>query len=181
MNNLVRLISVLTTILIISHVQAENDPSPVSCSIKGRIVTTGQKPLMGAHIHITGTREGCISDSAGNFEIRVIPGLYPLRVSFVGYQPLDTTIAVTGTIMISVNLPPSELSLDEVTITAASDQDIPPGYLVLDRKTLDKIPVLMGERDLMKACQYFPGIHSVVEGNTGISVRGGNLDENLIL
>lgn len=181
MLNLVRLFLALTTILIIIHVHAGSDPSLKAYSIKGKIFTNGCKPLPGAHILVNGTREGCISDSSGNFDIKVLAGLYPLRVSFVGYHPFDTTVYVTGPISVDIYLIPEEHSLDEVTITAAAMHEAPAGYLTMDRKSLDKIPVLMGERDFLKSCQYLPGIHSVVDGNTGISVRGGNIDENLVL
>ena len=51
----------------------------------------------------------------------------------------------------------------------------------IDIKEIETIPVLFGEKDVLKTIQLLPGVKSAGEGNSGFSVRGGNIDQNLIL
>ena len=85
----------------------------------------------------------------------------------------------------SINLKKTSNNLDEIKLTGErkdiniQSSDI--GKVELEIKTIDKIPVLMGEKDILKTIQLLPGIQSGGEGTSGFYVRGGGPDQNLIL
>jgi hypothetical protein len=146
---------------------------------------TGEE-LIGASVYLKDTAGiGTATNAYGFFSLTLPAGKILLGVSYVGYSDfyfkLDTIVGQS----INVALSPSAKQLKEVEISAVkSDENIRTAEvsaIKLDIKQLEKIPVIFGEKDLLKTIQLLPGVQPASEGNSGFYVRGGSNDQNLIL
>jgi hypothetical protein len=127
---------------------------------------------------------GVITNEYGFYSISLPRGNYTLRFSYVGYKQEIVPVKLEGNVTVSVNLS-DEGNLREVVVRSKKDDDnltkATMGTEVLDMKMAAKIPVVFGEKDLVKTIQLMPGVKSNGEGSNGFSVRGGATDQNLIL
>jgi hypothetical protein len=141
--------------------------------------------LFGATIYIDELKTGTSSDVYGNYSITVIEGKYTLVFSYIGYIKEQKQCDLTLNTRLNIELKPKQETLEEVEITSEkSDKNITRPEMStfkMDIKTIQKIPSLMGEQDIIKAIQMLPGVQTVSEGTNGFSVRGGAPDQNLIL
>ncbi|MGD1842066.1 MAG: hypothetical protein ACFB0B_14400, partial [Thermonemataceae bacterium] len=108
---------------------------------------------------------------------------YTLTYSFVSYTSKQETIVLEANQTLNVSL--ADEQLETVVITEdAADQNIDGsemGTTRLDIATLKKMPAFLGEVDVIRRIQMVPGVSTVGEGATGFNVRGGGVDQNLIL
>lgn len=127
---------------------------------------------------------GVTTNEYGFYSLSLPKGKYTLRVSFVGRKEELITIQLNSNIVVGINLTET-ITMSEVVVTAKKRSDIitkaSMGTEVLDMKTAAKIPVVFGEKDLIKTLQLLPGVKNNGEGTNGFSVRGGATDQNLIL
>ncbi|WP_265992465.1 TonB-dependent receptor [Larkinella insperata] len=146
--------------------------------------TTTNEPLQGVHVYVPDHHLGTVTNETGSYTLS-LPTRDSLTItfSFVGYQPLTRTIFPAHCQTLDIFLTPGQ-QLAEVAVKAhaapkASDQaqmsriDVP-------LEQLNKIPALMGEKDVLKLLQLMPGVQKGSEGNAGVYVRGGGPDQNLI-
>ncbi|MBD1362920.1 TonB-dependent receptor [Mucilaginibacter sp. ZT4R22] len=128
---------------------------------------------------------GAVSNRNGYYSISLPKGNYQIRFSAVGLQATSVQVSLKADTVINIALQADDKSLDEVTIFANSNRrslESPQmGVEKLSVKQMNKIPVFMGERDVLKTIQLLPGIKSAGDGNSGLYVRGGAADQNLIL
>ncbi len=141
--------------------------------------------LIGASIKLSGkVQSGAITNAYGFYSLSVPVGDYQLSVSYIGYQTSQQTLVIDKDIRLNLNLN-NDNELEEVTINAVKKNDnvVNPqlGVEKINVKEIRNIPVLLGERDILKTLQLLPGIKSAGEGNSGFYVRGGSTDQNLIL
>ena len=141
--------------------------------------------LIGATIYIKELKTGGTTNAYGFYSLNVKPDLYTLVFSYMGYQSLEKKIELKKGQTINIELEKQETLLDEVVITAnkAADNILKPEMSVnkLNAKTIQRIPALMGEVDIIKVIQLLPGVISTSEGSSGFSVRGGSADQNQII
>jgi hypothetical protein len=141
--------------------------------------------LIGAMIHKQGTAIGAPANEYGFYSLTLPVGYHVIEVSLVGYKTFTFEIQLEKSVTKNFELGEETQSLDEVTISAeAADQNIKSVEMStakLDIKQINKIPALLGEVDLIRAIQLLPGVTTVGEGASGFNVRGGNIDQNLIL
>lgn len=142
--------------------------------------------LIGATIQIKGQSIGAQTNEYGFYSLTVPVGTYTFSISSFGYETLDTTINLVASQQLNVQLKEEGgTDLEVVVITTerqdANVKDPIMGVERLDPKELSKIPVLFGEKDIIKTMQLLPGVKSAGEGNAGYYVRGGAADQNLIL
>jgi hypothetical protein len=109
-----------------------------------------------------------------------------IHFSFVGYKSLKIRISSLSQLqqIQTFYLIPDNNLLDEVTVTAQKEElfdKATPGKIRLTAKTIKEIPMLLGEKDPVKALQFLPGIQEVSEGSASLSVRGGDVNQNLML
>src|ERR1044072_9472341 len=127
---------------------------------------------------------GVITNEYGFYSLSLPKGNYTLRFSYSGYRQELIPIKLDSNITISLNLT-DEGSMKEVVVSAHKGHDnitkATMGTEVLNMKTAAKIPVVFGEKDLVKTIQLMPGVKSNGEGSNGFSVRGGATDQNLIV
>ena len=146
--------------------------------------TTGET-LIGASIKIIGISQiGTLTNSYGFYSLSLLEGTYNIEVSYVGYSRLAKEVTVQADTKLDFNLEESN-TLNEVIITSVRRNDniikAQMGVEKLNIKDIQNIPVLFGEKDILKTLQLLPGIKSAGEGNSGFYVRGGATDQNLIL
>ena len=107
-----------------------------------------------------------------------------LLISYQGYHITAKKIFAKENIQVTILLESSTGTLGEVTVTAGKNnhnvQKAQMGVLDVPLKAIKNLPVILGERDLMKIIQLLPGVQGGQEGTTGFYVRGGNLDQNLV-
>lgn len=145
---------------------------------------TGEE-LIGATFYVQELKTGTVANQYGFYSISLIPGDYKIVISFVGYQPFEKTISLRDNLTLNAELNPVKQLLSEVVITGQKPDDnirkAEMSVVRMDIKTINRIPALMGEVDVIKAIQLLPGVQSTAEGSSGFSVRGGSPDQNLIL
>lgn len=146
--------------------------------------STGET-LIGATLKLKEAQNGTISNAYGFYSITAAQGSYTLQVNYVGYQPFIKEVDLSKNQQIAVQLEPAN-NLQEVVITGGTrkDQNVSSPQMGLEKLNMaqiNSVPVLFGERDVVKAIQLVPGVKSGGEGNTGFYVRGGASDQNLIL
>lgn len=129
-----------------------------------------------------------IANEYGFYSLSLPEGNYTLIISYPGYQDFEQKINVDQNIKLDLPLLPAEATakaIDEVVITGIKkDKNLTSAQMgaeTLNIKNIEKLPVLFGEKDVMKTIQLLPGIKSNGEGSSGFSVRGGATDQNLIL
>jgi Outer membrane receptor proteins, mostly Fe transport len=127
---------------------------------------------------------GISSDENGMYSLRLPQGNYTLVVKFIGYKDKEVKINLNKDIVQNIELEPSSIDLDEVVVsTTRSDANISAPQTGVEKMTIqevNKLPVLLGERDVIKAIQLMPGVKSASEGGSGFFVRGGTADQNMI-
>jgi len=163
----------------------ENIPSDKKFTVSGRITDQSNgEALIGATVYVKELKTGTASDLYGNYSLSLPEGEYTLAFSFVGYRTIDRKISLSANLVLKIELRPNAEVLDEVEISSEKqDKNVSEAEMSvfkMDIKTIQKIPSLMGEVDLIKAIQLMPGVQSVSEGGSGFSVRGGAPDQNLI-
>ncbi len=156
-----------------------------SFTINGYVeeANSGEK-LIGANIFNTINLEGTITNDYGYYSLTQKAGTVELRYSFVGYRTKTVRFQLNRDTTINVALE-KDIVLDEVVITDSKIQDkVEETQMSITRmpmKLVKSLPVLMGEVDVIKAIQLLPGVQSGTEGGSGVYVRGGGPDENLVL
>ena len=146
--------------------------------------------ITGAYIILTDTVNpsnplGCVSNKAGFYSVSVYPGAYLLKVSFMGYKEYSEMIQMEGNRSMNIALEPAAILTEEVVVTGqqgdhnVSSVDV--GKVDLQIQAIKKLPAFLGEADILKAVQLLPGFSSGSEGNSGLYVRGGAADQNLVL
>lgn len=127
---------------------------------------------------------GVVTNEYGFYSLSLPQGKYTLRFSYVGYEAELIAVDLNSNLTKNVDLSEG-ISLQEVVVTSRKDDEnltsTAMGTEVLSMKTIAKVPVLFGEKDLVKTIQLMPGVKSNGEGSNGFSVRGGATDQNLIL
>jgi hypothetical protein len=127
---------------------------------------------------------GVITNEYGFFSLSLPQGNYTLRFSYIGYQQQLIPIKLDSNVTLNINMS-DETTLKEVVVSSKKDNDnltkAAMGTEVLDMRTAAKMPVVFGEKDLVKTIQLMPGVKSSGEGSNGFSVRGGATDQNLII
>ncbi|MGD9992205.1 MAG: carboxypeptidase-like regulatory domain-containing protein [Salinivirgaceae bacterium] len=142
--------------------------------------------LIGATVFIKKSQAlGTITNAYGFYSITIPEGNYTITAQFIGYEAKLSTINLKQNTKLNFTLNEKVSELEEVVINGKkNDENVIKtrmGIIKLDSKTIEKIPVIFGEKDILKTIQLLPGVKSAGEGNSGFYVRGGNADQNLIL
>jgi len=141
-------------------------------------------PLSKATVLVVTTQEGIVSDEAGNFSLQLPKNEQEIEFSYVGYQSLRLSVRLTQDTSITVYLTPSaKLQTVEVVATQSTrpEEVTALSTVKLSAKEINQVPTFFGEEDVLKVLQLLPGVQSGAEGQSGLHVRGGSPDQNLIL
>lgn len=154
----------------------------VSGSVKA--AATGED-LIGATVIIAGTTTGTTTNLYGFYSLALEPGTHTLQFRFIGYTTVERTITVSGDLRLDVALPAGSAELEEVEVTGTRSDghvaDVQMSSIRMGVEQMRTIPALFGEVDVIKSLQLLPGVATNGEGGSGMYVRGGGVDQNLIL
>lgn len=156
-------------------------------TISGHITdAASSETLIGAGVMLQDDSDkmtGAATNEYGFYTISVPPGIYRLKCAHLGYDAVDMEIRLLRDTIVNHSLN-SNAELDAARIVSRKDagfQSALPGALEVPTLQLRSTPSLLGEADLIKALQLLPGIQGGIEGFSGLHVRGGGPEENLIL
>jgi hypothetical protein len=175
---------IIFTLAVFCYVQ--NGQAQNNVTISGVVQDSlSGETLIGATIKLYGTREhGTTTNAYGFYSLSVPKGEYKLNATYIGFQTLTQAVNLNKNIRLDFSLR-AENALAEVVITSErKDNNVASaqmGVAKLNISEVKNVPVLFGERDIIKTLQLLPGIKSAGEGNSGFYVRGGSIDHNLIL
>lgn len=128
---------------------------------------------------------GTKTNSYGFYSITIPQGTYEIKVSSAGYAPLVQKIVLDNNMKLNFELDKSSTAIKEIKISSVRKdrnvKDAQMGMEKLNMTEIAKVPVLMGEKDIIKTLTLLPGIKTAGEGGGGFNVRGGAVDQNLIL
>jgi hypothetical protein len=180
----------LVRLLVLSFVLIQQTFADVSSG--ERIVISGYvkdassgEELIGATITVKELKTGTTTNSYGYYSLNLPKGDYSLSFSYMGYSSVTKTVKLNSPQTLNVELEHETTQLQEVVVSSErKDANISRNTMSaqkMDMKTIQKIPALMGEVDVLKAVQLLPGVVSAGEGTSSFSVRGGGIDQNLII
>lgn len=156
-------------------------------TISGYIQEKGSKEsLPNVTIYVANSAFVTTSNSYGFYSL-TIPEKeeITLKASFVGYKKLEKTIQLSQNVELNLELEPDNL-LDEVTVSSKKQEDrvsdnVQMSKIEIPISQLKKVPAFLGEKDVLKVLQLMPGVQKGSEGQSGIYVRGGGPDQNLLI
>ncbi|MCT8340839.1 TonB-dependent receptor [Flavobacteriaceae bacterium TK19130] len=141
--------------------------------------------LIGVNILIPSLNTGTVTNEYGYYSISLTEGTYEVFYRSLGFATQKRTIDLSRDQTINLSLESDTEALDEVLITADAEKlNIKKPEMSVNRlssNTIKKIPVVLGEKDVIKSLKLLPGVTGGGEGASGFNVRGGAADQNLIL
>lgn len=162
-------------------------PAQQKVSLSGYVqdADSGEE-LIGATVRVvelSGT--GVATNAYGFYSLTLPAGEYTLEYNYVGYRKKQHEITLREDQKLNVQLLPADLELEGVVVSSQrQDANVADVNMSRERLSIEqvrKLPALFGEVDLIKTIQLLPGVQTAGEGTTGMFVRGGSSDQNLIL
>jgi outer membrane receptor protein involved in Fe transport len=165
---------------------AQTNATPGKFTLSGYIRDSlNGETLIGATISINGQSKGINSNQYGFYSITLPEGTYVFICSYIGYRPRAIEITMNKDQQLNFEILPRVDLSQEVVVTArkrdANVKDAQMGKFTLPIERIKSIPAFLGEVDLLKTIQFLPGVRNAGEGSSGLYVRGGGPDQNLIL
>ena len=176
-----KLLSMLTFFVSICLVSAQE-----KFTISGYITDyESGETLIGATALVKELGNGAVSNEYGFYSISVPEGSYTLEFSYIGFGNIIKSVSLSANYKLDVELGEMKNELAEVVVTAKEEdsnvREVSMSVNKLDITTIKSMPTLLGEVEIIRSLQLLPGVNSVGEGATGFNVRGGSIDQNLIL
>lgn len=140
--------------------------------------------VVGATLVVRSPWKATTTDADGRFELALVPGKYELQIAGVDIQETRRQIDLRGNGELDIVLEERQYELQEVTVSAGlrdNTKDVQMSVTKLQVKEIRKIPTAFGEVDVLRAVQALPGVTTAGEASSGLNVRGGATDQNLIL
>ncbi|WP_276167153.1 TonB-dependent receptor [Zobellia alginiliquefaciens] len=146
---------------------------------------SSNETLIGVTIAFPELQTGVTTNEYGFYSITIPKGEYQLQVSYLGFQDIVQTITLDSDQKMNFSLQESAEQLQEVIVTKDVEKmDVRKPQMSVNSLsvgTIKKIPVILGEADVIKSILLLPGVTNAGEGSSGFNVRGGAVDQNLIL
>ncbi|MEC7950856.1 MAG: TonB-dependent receptor, partial [Bacteroidota bacterium] len=154
-------------------------------TISGRVTdaNTGEY-ILGANILDAERGNGVSTNVYGFYSLTLPSRPTELQCTFIGYAPATRKLIGSKNVEWNVSLSPQSVEVDAAEVVGTTGQNTEStslGKAEVAMATIQRLPALMGEVDVLKAIQMLPGIQSAGEGNSGFYVRGGGPDQNLLL
>jgi len=173
---MLRLFSFILLLLLFSNVLGQ------SYTFRGKISDQESlNALEGANIYFYYSKQGVISDKNGVFSLLLNLPKDSVIISYLGYK--TQYLSVQNNIPLRIQLLEEENLLEEAVIEVDRNpiKNTQSGEIKLSARQIEKLPLIMGERDIIKTLQFVPGVQAGKEGQTGLFIRGGNSSMNLFL
>ncbi|MBE0650629.1 MAG: TonB-dependent receptor [Bacteroidales bacterium] len=151
-------------------------------SILGRVMDeeTGE-PVNFATCYVEETKTGSISGKNGFFTLVLKPGNYTVTINYMGYQARKYMLDILSGGKFIVTLRKTVYQIQEFVVHGDRQMNVTqkdPGIDKISMRSIKQLPMMMGERDILKVSGTLPGIVSTGEGSSGLNVRGGGSDQN---
>jgi hypothetical protein len=158
--------------------------TPGNSTITGyvRNAVTGE-PVIGAAVFINSPSIGVTTDALGLYALTIPRGKQLIRIKSTGMRETQRQVVLYSDGKLDIEMRESVIALKEVSVKAGMDKNVvgtQMGTVKLTIKNLKQVPTVFGETDLLRTILTLPGIKSVGENSTGLNVRGGSVDQNLI-
>ena len=141
--------------------------------------------LIGVNIYLSDHKTGTVTNTYGFYSLTLPPAdSVELIISYVGFTPQILRVALHKDVELNIELKPG-LVLDEITVVGnrqeKQSESVKMSSVKLQVAQIKNVPSLLGEKDVLKVLQLMPGVQKGSEGSSGIYVRGGGPDQNLII
>ncbi|MDB4173583.1 TonB-dependent receptor [Bacteroidia bacterium] len=156
-------------------------------TLSGYVKEAGSKELLlGVTVYKDDKSAGTVSNNFGYYALQLPAGKHIIVYNFVGYVSVAKEIDISEDQVLDVNLVGIDSEIGEVLVKGSKTQkkvseEVRMSTIDVPIKTIKDIPALMGEKDVLKVLQLMPGVQSGSEGQSGLYVRGGGPDQNLII
>ena len=155
----------------------------ISGSIKSK---NNGEYIIGASVKVLNSSFGTTSNEYGFYSISLVPNTYQIVYSALGKMPDTLTLNLATNIEKNVSLLEANNELTSVTVTSSKSagRSVTGSQMGIEKLSVQEaknIPVIFGEKDLLKTIQLLPGFKTAGDGNSGIFVRGGSTDQNQII
>ncbi|ETN95699.1 TonB-dependent receptor domain-containing protein [Zhouia amylolytica] len=165
--------------------KANKNSNKTTYSVSGVVKnkTTGE-PIPNLGVLVKEKNLSAITDDNGFYEIKLPAGIFLIETSALGVQSIKTRVVVYNDGELNLQLQEDHQLLDEVVVNAEADKNVEKvitGVTKIEIEGIKNIPLVLGERDILKVATTMPGITKTGEGSSGYNVRGGKEDQNLIL
>lgn len=178
---LLLIITFLIHVYVLSAIVPAIDKISLSGTIKDH---ANGEALMGVTVSIRQLKTGAATNQSGFYSITIPKGQYTIEVSYLGYQTQILHVDLTTSKKLDLEMQMATKEMKEVVVSSKKTDMIESNTMSKQQvsiNTMRKMPALMGEVDLLKVVQLLPGVVSAGEGSSSFSVRGGGIDQNLIL
>ncbi len=140
------------------------------------------EPLIGAKIFDNKSKKGVVANEYGFYSLTLLQDSVRLKVSYFGYGAMEYHFLANKNKELIISLLPI-VDLEEVEISSQKriEEESQMSSFDISMEKVKALPVFLGETDILKTIQLFPGVQSGSEGASGLYVRGGGPDQNLIL
>ena len=143
------------------------------------------EPLSGVTVYITQCECGGITNPSGLFVKRLASGTYDLTLDYLGYATQQVKVQISANQTVKVAMEVVQEQLSEVVLTAKKrNQNVESpqmGVFELSSRELAKMPAALGEFDVLRSITMMAGVNNAGDISNGVSIRGGSLDQNLML
>lgn len=159
----------------------------INKTIKGVVKDNNtDEPLMGVVVQADGfSKYKTVTNENGEFSLSLKMGQHKLELSYIGFKTLVEDIFLAEDQTVQFKLIPSSVGLKEIVVTDRRPDEnvsgVQTGVEKISIEKINKLPVLMGERDIIKTLELLPGVKSAGEASGGFLVRGGTADQNAII
>ena len=155
-------------------------------TLSGKITElNSNETLIGVNIIFPELQSGTITNEYGFYSITLNKGSYNFQISYLGFNSISETVIIDKNQTLNFKLTESTESLDEIVITENVEKlNIRKPQMSVNSlsiNTIKQMPVVLGEVDIIKSITLLPGVSNAGEGSSGFNVRGGAVDQNLIL
>ena len=141
--------------------------------------------LFGANVYVVELKVGTNTNEYGFYSLTIPKGDYTLKISYLGFETIEEKISVTQNVKKDFALTENNQTLEEVKVQGnkkrSEIKNTEMSVNKLSIQTIKKMPVVLGEVDIIKSILQLPGVTNAGEGQSGFNVRGGSADQNLIL
>ncbi|SDR99470.1 TonB-dependent receptor [Gramella sp. MAR_2010_147] len=155
-------------------------------TLNGNITdASSNETLIGVNVIFPEANTGVVTNDYGFYSIKLPEGEYKIQISYLGFQGVQKTILLNEDKKVNFQLQAAQESLEEVILTSDIEGlNIKKPEMSVNKlsiKTIQNLPVVFGEVDVVRSLLLLPGVSNAGEGSSGFNVRGGAVDQNLIL
>lgn len=156
-------------------------------TLSGYVKEQGSKELLlGVTVYTSDKSAGSVSNNFGYYAMQLPAGTHTVLYNFIGYGTVERTVVIDGDKVLDIELSSTQKAIGEVVIKGSKSykkvsEEVQMSTIEIPIKTIKDIPALLGEKDVLKVLQLMPGVQSGSEGQSGLYVRGGGPDQNLII